>query len=232
MKQVISQHGWGLDSSIWIKYKNQFTNNNWLWQDNERGYFSKQSIKPKWKGDNSEDSIKLAICHSLGIHLIEKEILKEASHILLINSFYNFIPKNDERRVTIKALKRMEKKITTSEVSLMLKEFIHRSFIPNQIDPYYESVFARQLQTINKFMLLDDFKKLYLEKESIPLFSNHAEILVIKSNKDMILKEFSINEFISILSKTKPNKTKIIKLEDQGHILDNINILEIINYWI
>ena len=39
MKQVITQHGWGLDQSFWDNYKIEFQRNGWHWQDNERGYF-------------------------------------------------------------------------------------------------------------------------------------------------------------------------------------------------
>ena len=40
MKQIITQHGWGLSKYFWDYYKVDFLNNNWYWQDNERGYFS------------------------------------------------------------------------------------------------------------------------------------------------------------------------------------------------
>jgi len=40
MKQIITQHGWGLNKYFWDDYKVDFLKNNWHWQDNERGYFS------------------------------------------------------------------------------------------------------------------------------------------------------------------------------------------------
>ena len=45
MKQIITQHGWGLNKYFWDDYKVDFLNNNWHWQDNERGYFSTIIIK-------------------------------------------------------------------------------------------------------------------------------------------------------------------------------------------
>ena len=48
MNQVITQHGWGLDQSFWDNYKVEFQKNGWHWQDNERGYFSKNVIQSKW----------------------------------------------------------------------------------------------------------------------------------------------------------------------------------------
>ena len=45
MKQIITQHGWGLNKYVWDDYKVDFLNNNWHWQDNERGYFRQIIIK-------------------------------------------------------------------------------------------------------------------------------------------------------------------------------------------
>ena len=47
MKQIITQHGWGLNKYFWEDYKVDFLNNNWHWQDNERGYFSTNNYQAK-----------------------------------------------------------------------------------------------------------------------------------------------------------------------------------------
>ena len=48
MKQIITQHGWGLSKYFWDDYKVDFLKNNWHWQDNERGYFSTNNYQAKW----------------------------------------------------------------------------------------------------------------------------------------------------------------------------------------
>ena len=45
MKQIITQHGWGLNKYFWDDYKVDFLNNNWHWQDNERDIFRQIIIK-------------------------------------------------------------------------------------------------------------------------------------------------------------------------------------------
>ena len=45
MKQIITQHGWGLNKHFWDDHKVDFLKNNWHWQDNERGYFQQIIIK-------------------------------------------------------------------------------------------------------------------------------------------------------------------------------------------
>ena len=85
MNQVITQHGWGLDQSFWDNYKIEFQKNGWHWQDNERGYFSKNVNQSKWVKNNFNDQIKMVLCHSLGFHLIQGNLLDDASHIVFIN---------------------------------------------------------------------------------------------------------------------------------------------------
>ena len=97
MNQVITQHGWGLDRSFWDNYKVEFQKNGWHWQDNERGYFSKNVNQSKWKKNNLKDQIKMVLCHSLGFHLIKGNLLDEASHVVFINSFNNFLPSSKKR---------------------------------------------------------------------------------------------------------------------------------------
>jgi len=232
MNQIISQHGWGLDQSIWNKLKEEFIRQNWTWQDNDRGYYSDFCVKVKWIKNNSNKNKKVALCHSLGIHLIGKEILKEASHIVLINSFLNFIPSNNENKITIRTLRRMENKINTREVHFMLEAFITRSFMPNQVDIKFKSIFNLNSKQININRLLKDFQKLYLQENTFNLFSADAEVLIVKSKNDFILKEYASNEFINLLNNSQINKPKLVEIENQGHLIDNICILKILKEWL
>jgi len=232
MNQIISQHGWGLDHSIWNKLKDDFIRQNWMWQDNDSGYYSDSRIKVKWIKTDSDKNKKVALCHSLGIQLIEKEILKEASHIVLINSFFNFIPTNNESNITMRTLRRMEKKINTLEARFMLEEFIKRSFMPNQVDIKFKSIFNLNSKQINLKSLLKDFQKLYLQQSTFDLFSEHVEVLIIKSKNDFILKEYAANELINLLNKSQINKPKLVQIENQGHLIDNNYILKILKNWL
>ena len=232
MNQIISQHGWGLDQSMWNKVKEEFIRQNWIWQDNNRGYYSDPHVKVNWIKDDSENNKKVVICHSLGIHLIGKEILREASHIVLINSFYNFIPSNNESKITMRTLLRMEKKINSGEVRFMLEEFISRSFMPNQVDIKFKSIFNLKSKQINLKNLLKDFQKLYLQKSTFSLFSKNTDILVIKSKNDLILKDYASDEFVYLLNNSQINKPKLVQIEGQGHLIDNSCIVKTLKDWL
>ena len=228
MNQIITQHGWGLDQSFWNSFKIEFQKNNWYWQDNERGYFSKDANQCKWIKNNSNQKIKMVLCHSLGFQLIKKSLLYEASHIVLINSFNNFLPSNKKRNLILRSLKRMEKKIMTFESQEMLKEFINRAFMPNDINIYFRNIFYKNLDSLNNTLLLNDLKKLYNYRNFLESFDKNCNVLVIKSKNDLILDEDSSNNFIELLNKTLIKKPTVIELKNQGHCLTNLNLFKII----
>ncbi len=228
MKQVITQHGWGLDQSFWGDYKVEFQNNGWHWQDNERGYFSKNINQSKWIKNNFDNQIKMILCHSLGFHLIQENLLDEASHIVFINSFNNFLPSTNKRNLIYRSLKRMEKKIMSFEAEVMLKEFICRSFLPNNITINFQNIFYKNLGGLNNNLLLNDLKKLYTDKNSLKSFEKNCNVIVINSKNDLILDQDSSRNFIELLNKTLTKKPTLIELANQGHCLANLNFYQII----
>ena len=229
MKQIISQHGWGLDQSFWDIYKVEFQKNDWYWQDNERGYFSKSVYNSKWIKNNSKNNIKMILCHSLGFHLIEKRLFKEATHIVFINSFNNFLPVKHNRNLILKSIKRMERKITQFKTKNVLEEFIYRSFMPNNINIDFKNIFYRSLENCNPQILLKDLKELYKERNSPEIFNKNCKIIFIKSENDFILNKDSSKKFFELLRKISDKELTLIKLKDQGHCLTNFNLYETIN---
>ena len=228
MKQVITQHGWGLDQSFWNNYKIEFQKNRWYWQDNERGYFSKNANECKWIKNNSNSKIKVAVCHSLGFQLIQKNILVEASHIVLINSFNSFLPSSKKRDLIYRSLKRMEKKIMEFETEKILKEFIRRSFLPNDIEISFQDIFYKNLKNFNNNILLNDFKKLYTDRNNFESIDKNCEIILINSKNDLILHKDSSTHFIELLNKKNPKKLTVIEISNQGHCLTNLNFYQLI----
>jgi len=165
MKQIITQHGWGLNKYFWDDYKGDFLKNNWQRQDNESGYFSTNNHQAKWIKSKSKKEIRMTLCHSFGFHLMQKKILKEATHFVLINSFNIFLPLSNKRNYILRSLKRMETKIIKNEPKDMLKEFIYRSFMPNHINNSFKNIFYKSLESLNKTLLLSDLKQLYINRD-------------------------------------------------------------------
>ena len=228
MKQIITQHGWGLCKNFWDTYKFDFLNNNWHWQDNERGYFSTNEYQAKWIKGNFKNEIRMALCHSYGFHLMKKNVLKEATHVVLINSFNNFLPASNKRNFILRSLKKMETKIIKDETKDMLKEFISRSFMPNDIDNNFKNMFYKSLKSLDKSLLLSDLKKLYRNRDFPIFLKKDCKIIFIKSENDLILNNESNNDFLDFLNRTLDRRPIFIKLAEQGHCLNNLNLYEIL----
>ncbi|MDC3019637.1 hypothetical protein OAZ97_00970 [Prochlorococcus sp. AH-736-E15] len=226
MKQIITQHGWGLNKNFWDEYKADFLNNNWHWQDNERGYFSTSTFQAKWIKSNSKKDIRMTLCHSYGFHLMQKNILNEATHIVLINCFNNFLPVNNKRNFILRSLKRMETKIIKEAPKEMLKEFIHRSFMPNDMNLSFKNIFHKSLETLNRTLLLNDLRELYIKRDFPVFLKKDCKIIFIKSENDLILDKESNNTFLDYLNRTLDSKPILIKLDHQGHCMNNLNLYE------
>ena len=232
MKQIITQHGWALDQDFWNIYRTEFQKNNWHWQDNERGYFYKNPYHSKWITNKSKNQIKMVLCHSFGFHLIHTSLLKEATHIVFINSFNNFLPLSNKRNLVVRSLKRMENKMAKCETKEMLNEFINRSFMPNNINIDYKNVFYKNIESLNQPLLLKDLKELYKDRNIPQVFNKQCQIIFMISENDFILDQDSSNNFYELSNKILDKKPALIKLSNQGHCLTNLNLYKIINNYL
>ena len=232
MNQIISQHGWAFDSSLWKELKKIYIKNKWIWQDGERGYFNKTLVSPKWINNNSNKGKNIIIIHSLGIHLIDKNTLINASHAIFINSFYQFIPNNKDRKLIIRSLERMKKKLNNQEIKLMLNEFYNKSFFPNKINLNYKKNLSSKFDNANISLLKSDFNKLSINDKPPLLVSKDCNVLIIKSKNDLILNNNSSTNFIELMNKTQIKKPEILEIENQGHIINNYKIFNLIDNWI
>ena len=232
MNQIITQHGWAFDSSLWKELRETYIRNNWIWQDGERGYFNKTLVSPKWINNNSNKGKNMIIIHSLGIHLIDKNILMNASHAIFINSFYQFIPKNKDRKLIIRSLERMKKKLNNHEIKFMLNEFYKNSFFPNEINLNHQKTISSKFDNANISHLKSDFDKLRINNKPPLLVSQDCNVLIIKSISDQILNNNSSTSFIELMCKTQTKKPMILEIENHGHIIDNYKIFNLINNWI
>ena len=231
MNEIISQHGWAFDSTLWTELRKIYIDSSWIWQDSERGYFNRALVSPKWI-NNSHNQKKVIIIHSLGIHLIDKNILLNASHAIFINSFYNFIPKNKDRKLIVRALEKMNNKFNNLEIKFMLNEFYKNSFLPNKIDLNYKKAISIKFDNANISNLKNDFKKLSIQDKPPLLVSKNCNVLIIKSSDDLILNHNSSTIFTELMSKTQTKKPTIIEVENQGHIISNYKIFNLIDNWI
>tara|TARA_B100000579_G_scaffold143041_1_gene116112 strand:+ start:354 stop:1082 length:729 start_codon:yes stop_codon:yes gene_type:complete len=233
MKEIIAMHGWAGDSKQWSAWINLFQYCGWEWKAIERGYKDISPNTPKWNNDINQIGLKkVAICHSLGSHLIDKRILYSATHVVLINSFSRFIPSGKENRYVTMALKRMMSAINTPNELSMLRKFYIKAYKPNDINLKSPESNNLYISDSGRLRLKNDLK-LLINSESLPTGLNtDAKVLVINSEKDQILanqtKEKLVKDLINFL-KTKPT---IINIQEEGHLISKIKNIKKIKQWL
>ena len=226
-------HGWAGDSNQWSNWIDVFKYCDWEWQTGERGYKDITPYKPKWKNDSNQiGQKKVAICHSLGLHLIDKEVLYSATHVVLINSFSRFIPDNKENRSLTKALNSMMNAINTPNEQSMLKKFYIKAYKPNDINMKSSTSNLFHISHLGRVRLKNDLK-LLINSDSLPNgLNNEARVLIINSNKDLIVANKAKEKLTEDLINFLVLKPTIINLHDEGHSISKIKNIKTIKHWL
>ena len=233
MKEIIAMHGWAGDSKQWSKWIKLFQSCNWKWQTAERGYKDIVATTPKWKKESNQIGLKrVAICHSLGSHLIDKRILCSATHVVLINSFSRFIPEGKENRYVTIALNKMMKAINTPNEPSMLRKFHIKAYKPNNINLEATESNLLQISDSGRLRLKNDLR-LLIHSDSLPTGLNAgAKVLVINSEKDYILANQTKEKLAEDLTSYLEVEPAIINLEEEGHSISKINSIKKIKHWL
>ncbi len=233
MKEIIAMHGWAGDSNQWSDWKKIFKCCEWEWQATERGYKDISPHTPKWNHNSNKIKLKrVVICHSLGLHLIDKQVLRSATHVILINSFSRFIPSGKENRPTKLALNRMMDAINTPNEASMLRKFHVKAYKPNYIDAESTESNLINISDLGKVRLENDLK-LLINSDSLPIGLNtHANVLIVNSEEDYILANETKAKLAEDLRNHLEFLPKIITLQDEGHSITKIRNIKKIKHWL
>ena len=233
MKEIIAMHGWAGDSHQWLNWKKVFKSCGWEWQTSERGYKDLSPYTPKWNNNLIHFELKrVALCHSLGSHLIDKQVLYSATHVVLINSFSRFIPSGKENRPIKLALNRMMDAINTPNEASMLRKFHVKAYKPNHIDADSIKSNLINISDLGRVKLKKDLK-LLIDSDSLPIGLNTlANVLIVNSEEDNILANQTKAKLTEDLRNHLEFLPKIINLQDEGHSITKIRNIKKIKHWL
>ena len=100
--------------------------------------------------------------------------------------------------------------------------------MPNHMNNSFKNIFYKSLESLNKTLLLSDLKELYMNRDFPVFVKKDCKIIFIKSENDLILDNDSNNNFLDFLNKKLYRKPILIKLAQQGHCLNNVNLYKIL----
>ena len=234
MKQAISMHGWCCDSTFWTNWEQYFQNDGWLWKNAERGYGNYEASNPVWD-NNAETNMgkkKVIFCHSLGIHLVPSKILKEASDIILINSFSRFIPNDSSSRAVRTGLIGMQKHLGKTTESKMLFKFLTKANQPYKIPACIDGPLSQRISDEGRKQLVEDFNLLIKSHELPKALSKKARILAIQGKEDKIISPQTSDHLISDLRIHMDHPPTQWHLTGEGHIIQLPGIIKKVSNWL
>ncbi len=233
MKEIIAMHGWAGDSKQWSNWIDYFQCCDWEWHTAERGYKNISPHKPRWKINvNQSTFTRVAICHSLGSHLIDKHVLSSATHVVLINSFSRFIPSGKQNRAVKMALDRMLDTINTPNESSMIKKFHIKALKPNDNNLGSKELDFRDISDSGRVKLKNDLK-LLMNSDSLPAgLNSNSKVLVINSEKDYILASQTKEKLTEDLKHYLETSPTIINAKEEGHFISKVKNIKKIKHWL
>ena len=227
-------HGWCSDSNHWKCWADAFQQHGWYWTNAERGYTNKKAFEPKWtEGTNKQTSSKKAlICHSLGIHLISKELIKEATHIVLINSFGRFIPIGKENRVIKVGLQGMQRQLKAKQEKKMMYLFWEKASFPHRLEAVNPSIVNKELSSKSIEKLQADLH-LLINTEKLPAETyKKNKILIIDGEKDKIVIPIVRNQLLNELKQQLAKSPEYWLVKGEGHEILLQKIIEQTRNWL
>ena len=218
-KQILLQHGWGYDASFWGNLTQEpLKNHNFLSLD--QGYFKKSP------NTNTQEHTQMiewdtVITHSLGLHLLPKQVFSNTKKLIILGGFVHFHPFKDfetfETAQSPQSLKLSKKAIDQMLLFLEKKDpSVLMNFYKKASRPYKSTPKLKEF--INWKQLIKDLTLLNNSFFDLSLIKGIPEVYSIHGKKDAIIKnKIQINSNF-------PNIKEII-IEEEGHTfsLDNLN---------
>lgn len=234
MKEVIAMHGWSGDSNTWNLWAQDFKRNGWHWKSGERGYGDLPPFFPAWNQEiyKSKNHRRVFIGHSLGPHLIDKKILSNATDVVMLASFSQFIPKGAKNRTLQKALNGMQKLIGTNEEAKMLRTFLEKACEPISSSEVISGPIEKGLSIEGRKKLKADLQ-LLIKTEGLPLgFPKEARVLVVEDKQDCIVLPASRASLLQALNQHIGNEPTHWILNGSGHALLEPSLIQRVQQWL
>ena len=234
MKQIIAMHGWCSDNTYWESWENHFEADAWFWQSANRGYGSKNTWEPNWQESIQNHLIykKIIICHSFGIHLMSSKHLREASHVVLINSFSRFIPKGRESRAIKAALFGMKQQIGKATEQKMIDKFYLKANQPHQDQLIVQEPFKEGISYQGRKKLKMDLEVL-INSQQLPIGLNpKAKVLVIDGEQDQIISSSTKHILIKDLQNHLDKYPLHWRIKNEGHFIQPSKLIKRVKSWL
>lgn len=213
--ELILQHGWGFDSRVWNGWLGQLNDlcETTIFHVGERGYYGAEPFYPAFI---DKQSFKVIICHSIGMHLLNPELLQQADAICLVSSFLQFHPLDQlSHRRSKRVVRAMKEKLQTTPY-IVLRDFLKLCYSTDDGLPMLPLATIPAEEHLDRQRLLDDLELLD-ESNLLDAFSevrDNAMFCLFHGTDDQVVSPDKSVELAGMLS-----QSQIFLVENGGHAL-------------
>jgi pimeloyl-[acyl-carrier protein] methyl ester esterase len=126
--EIILEHGWAFDGQIWSAWLPVLERAGVCVTVGERGYFGATPIDPRF---TDQAQTRVIVAHSLGLHLLDPQVLASAHALLIVSGFLEFHPEDPmERRRSQRVIKTMLTKFQQAP-DAVLADFWKNAYAPS-----------------------------------------------------------------------------------------------------
>ncbi|MFN1833934.1 hypothetical protein AB2B38_001630 [Balneola sp. MJW-20] len=184
MIEIIAYHGWGFDKSIWTAWENSLGHPDISFYTANRGYFT----EPESAIFKQDNSYKILVAHSFGLHWAPEDQIKMADALILLNSFTR-LP--DEVSLGSLRSKHLEKMIRAMEIKLKTNRTSLLVDFWSQCYNHPEKHFEWNIN--NEKLLLDDLRHLRKGVFSATYTNTDQRVISIEAGMDKIVLSSRLN---------------------------------------
>ena len=234
MKQVIAMHGWSGDGGTWHAWERHFNRRGWCWCSGERGYGDRTPVVPSWQKTKREESgsCRAVIAHSLGPHLIGPDVLAQATDLVLLASFGQFVPEGPSGRALRAGLKGMRKAIGSDGEAAMLRTFLQRAAQPGSANALPPGPVQKGLSAEGRERLTIDLDRLIATRGLTVGIPSNARVLVVDAGDDAIVAPTASRDQLQALERHLVQAPEHWQLAHAGHALLVPDLLMRVQQWL
>ncbi len=229
--QLIAMHGWAGDGRGWEPWRQASAGRPWSWHCGERGYGGLPPVSPRWQGTGR----RVLIGHSMGPHLLPREILAEADALVLLASFGRFVPPGREGRSVTAALEAMgmaladgpDEAAARERARALLGTFLATAASPDPASLLPEGPKSGPLGAAERALLRDDLALLKRCQGLPPGFPSERPVLIVEAGADAIVAPSMGAE----LRRCLPDAT-VLTYPQAGHALLSAPLIPAVLAWI
>ncbi len=221
--QILAMHGWSSQAAYWQPWVEAFSAKGWSCRCGERGYGPQPPSMPQW----GQGGMRVVLANSMGIHLIDADLLASAEAVVLLASFGRFVPNGYHGLGLRLQLATMDRYLKQGDVAGLFSRFRVKVAAPLSVDCLPEGLSPQDVSPDGLQRLREDLSRLEQIQGLPSTFPQQVPVLNVEAGRDSIVHARARME----LRRALPTADHLV-LPNSGHALLDDQLLPQVITWL